>query len=216
MDVCSLPQIVGPCRAAFPRWHFNMTSQRCEQFTYGGCSGNANNFRTLKACNEKCICSLPKAEGICLAYFPSWYYNSKTGQCEEFVYGGCRGNMNRFYTREICLKTCESGKGKAPYRRAIFPWQVSWQLYFLVCTTNNFSLTAVHTNQFPGWKAGMTSFSTRLLVKENLSIFSRTHEQIKLVKENLSRKNCSSVRGLRHWSAMEWGQFVKWAVCWIV
>ena len=43
----------------------------------------------------------------------------------------------------------------------------------------------------------MTSFSTRLLVKENLSIFSRTHEQIKLVKEKLSRKNCSSVRGLR-------------------
>ena len=28
-------------------------------------------------------------------------------------------------------------------------------------------------------------FSTRLLVKENLSIFSRTHEQIKLVKEKL-------------------------------
>ena len=64
--------------------------------------------------------------------------------------------------------------------------------HFLV----NFSLTAVHTNKFAGWKAGMTSFSTRLLVKESWSIFSRTHEQIKLVKEKLSRKNCSSVRGL--------------------
>ena len=54
-------------------------------------------------------------------------------------------------------------------------------IFSCACTTNNFSLTGVHTNKFPGWKAGMTSFSTRLLVKKNLSIFSRTHEQIKLV-----------------------------------
>ena len=66
--------------------------------------------------------------------------------------------------------------------------------HFLV----NFSWFGVHTNSFPGLKAVMTSFQTRLLVKENLSIFPRTHEQIKLVKENLSRKNCSSVRGLTY------------------
>ena len=33
---------------------------------------------------------------------------------------------------------------------------------------------------------------------EKLSIFSRTYEQIKLVKENLSRKTCSSVWGLKN------------------
>ena len=34
----------------------------------------------------------------------------------------------------------------------------------------------------------MTSYSTRLLVKENLSIFSRTHEQIKLARKNCQGK----------------------------
>ena len=41
---------------------------------------------------------------------------------------------------------------------------------FACVRRTSFSLTAVHTNKFPGWKDGMTSFSTRLFVKENLSI----------------------------------------------
>ena len=61
----------------------------------------------------------------------------------------------------------------------------------------SFQISAVHTNKFPGWKAGMTSFSTKASCQGKLVNFSRTHEQIKLVKEKLSRKNCPSVRSLR-------------------
>jgi len=46
--------------------------------------------------------------GMCLAYFPVYGYNSETGECEEFVYGGCGGNENRFDTKEACEKTCSS------------------------------------------------------------------------------------------------------------
>ncbi|EUB57904.1 Kunitz-type serine protease inhibitor BmTI-A [Echinococcus granulosus] len=43
--------------------------------------------------------------GLCLAYFPSWGYEQSTGQCVEFIYGGCQGNLNRFYSKEECEAT---------------------------------------------------------------------------------------------------------------
>jgi hypothetical protein len=39
----------------------------------------------------------------------------------------------------------------------------------------------VHLSSVPWPKAGMTSFETRLLGKEKLSIFCRAHEKIELV-----------------------------------
>ena len=53
--VCNLPKVTGPCRAAFRRWYFNRATGRCEMFTYGGCRGNANNFRTKRECEQKCL-----------------------------------------------------------------------------------------------------------------------------------------------------------------
>jgi hypothetical protein len=49
-----LPIEVGPCDAAFLRYAFNPKTSRCEAFTYGGCSGNANNFETFEACLAAC------------------------------------------------------------------------------------------------------------------------------------------------------------------
>ena len=51
---CKLPRVTGPCRAAFPRWYFNKITRKCELFTYGGCRGNRNNFKTRKECEKKC------------------------------------------------------------------------------------------------------------------------------------------------------------------
>lgn len=51
-------------------------------------------------------CYLPAAGGVCMAYFPSYYFNSKTNACEKFVYGGCGGNNNRFKSQEECLAHC--------------------------------------------------------------------------------------------------------------
>jgi hypothetical protein len=53
-ELCSLPAVVGHCRAAHSRWYFSAASGQCETFTYGGCGGNANNFRSEDDCKAAC------------------------------------------------------------------------------------------------------------------------------------------------------------------
>uniref|UniRef100_A0A8C4VZL9 BPTI/Kunitz inhibitor domain-containing protein n=1 Tax=Gopherus evgoodei TaxID=1825980 RepID=A0A8C4VZL9_9SAUR len=57
------------------------------------------------------ICKLPAEPGPCFTYMSRYFYNSVTKRCEEFVYGGCQGNGNRFPNMDECLQTCgSSGK----------------------------------------------------------------------------------------------------------
>ncbi|KAL2084692.1 hypothetical protein ACEWY4_020210 [Coilia grayii] len=43
---------------------------------------------------------------FCEKYEQKWYYNSETGACTPFWYGGCDGNSNRFNTENECFQTC--------------------------------------------------------------------------------------------------------------
>ncbi|XP_071815953.1 uncharacterized protein [Apostichopus japonicus] len=52
------------------------------------------------------LCSLAKESGLCLAYFPRYFFNSVSGQCEVFIYGGCGGNDNNFAKLEDCEDAC--------------------------------------------------------------------------------------------------------------
>ncbi|KAK2192142.1 hypothetical protein NP493_37g01015 [Ridgeia piscesae] len=53
-DKCMLPKETGPCRAFFRRFYWDNTLQRCRGFIYGGCHGNANNFKTKSQCDIAC------------------------------------------------------------------------------------------------------------------------------------------------------------------
>lgn len=46
--------VMGRCRAALSRWSWNSETLACEEFVYGGCSGNGNNFRSQRKCNREC------------------------------------------------------------------------------------------------------------------------------------------------------------------
>lgn len=51
-------------------------------------------------------CEAKPETGPCRASLRHWYYNRETGNCEMFMYGGCRGNKNNYLTRESCMQTC--------------------------------------------------------------------------------------------------------------
>jgi hypothetical protein len=70
-DICRAPAAVGPCDAAFPRWFHNYETGLCEQFTWGGCGGNDNNFESKGECEAACAAdAVPKLSiaaraGVC-------------------------------------------------------------------------------------------------------------------------------------------------------
>ncbi|XP_051872416.1 tissue factor pathway inhibitor 2 isoform X2 [Pristis pectinata] len=113
-NVCSQPKDDGPCKAINPRYYYNDKTQKCEEFIYGGCMGNENNFLTKDDCiahcgrtkNKRDVCSEPADTGPCKAFFPRYYYNVKTQKCEKFIYGGCFGNENNFLSESDCIAHC--------------------------------------------------------------------------------------------------------------
>ncbi|KAF3705128.1 Collagen alpha-1(VII) chain Long-chain collagen [Channa argus] len=61
-------------------------------------------FGTNTAGTERCL--EPMSEGICSEYVLLWYFHQHSGDCRPFVYGGCGGNRNRFYSRDECQRWC--------------------------------------------------------------------------------------------------------------
>ncbi|CAN8009769.1 unnamed protein product, partial [Ixodes pacificus] len=149
---CFLPKKVGPCKAAIPRYYFDPNTGQCEPFTYGGCQGNANNFKTVKECLRFCnpiegrssdadVCKRPAKPGMCAGYFPRWFFNTKTGKCEEFVYGGCQSNGNNFATLEQCQYTCPNttltghGNDTCSLPKKVGPCRAAMPRYYFDVTT---------------------------------------------------------------------------------
>lgn len=53
------------------------------------------------------FCTQEPETGNCRGMFPSWYYSADNNSCEQFIYGGCGGNTNRFETGEACASVAE-------------------------------------------------------------------------------------------------------------
>ncbi|XP_040210221.1 tissue factor pathway inhibitor 2-like [Rana temporaria] len=59
------------------------------------------------------VCKLPALKGPCKGSFPRYFYNKLTRKCEQFIYGGCEGNENRFLTKDLCKNVCEYAQAEA-------------------------------------------------------------------------------------------------------
>ncbi|KAL3986271.1 Kunitz/Bovine pancreatic trypsin inhibitor domain family protein [Acanthocheilonema viteae] len=125
-DTCVLPPDAGTCRDYVPRWFYNSQTGKCEQFSYGSCGGNNNNFHDRQACERKCSrsdsirsqlperCTYKKDEGYSNGYNVKWYFNVRNLRCEQMVYQGQGGNSNQFETFGECQTFCTPLDGKAP------------------------------------------------------------------------------------------------------
>uniref|UniRef100_A0A8D2KHT8 Kunitz-type protease inhibitor 2 n=1 Tax=Urocitellus parryii TaxID=9999 RepID=A0A8D2KHT8_UROPR len=128
-DFCRVAKVVGRCRASIPRWWYNVTQGSCQPFVYGGCEGNDNNYQSKEECLEKCAgvtvprrqdsddlsddvfnyeeyCAAKAVTGPCRAAFLRWYYDAEKNSCDNFIYGGCRGNKNSYLSKEACMQRC--------------------------------------------------------------------------------------------------------------
>uniref|UniRef100_A0A1S4L6R3 Uncharacterized protein n=2 Tax=Ixodes scapularis TaxID=6945 RepID=A0A1S4L6R3_IXOSC len=57
--VCKLRASHGHCESGQEpqlRYFYNQYTERCEVFTYSGCGGNENNFKTRHECEVRCRC----------------------------------------------------------------------------------------------------------------------------------------------------------------
>ncbi|XP_071394291.1 kunitz-type protease inhibitor 2-like isoform X2 [Centroberyx affinis] len=138
---CEAEPKVGPCRASLLQWHYDSETRTCKAFIYGGCQGNKNNYHTEESCMAACTvtvvpsfrrapaetpssitedqvskeykeqCTMSSDPGPCRAAFPMFYFEPSSGTCQSFIYGGCRGNNNRYGTMEECMARCSSTEG---------------------------------------------------------------------------------------------------------
>ncbi|CAH3030952.1 unnamed protein product [Pocillopora meandrina] len=131
-DICHQPKKVGSCKAAFSRYYFNSAVGECKEFTYGGCQGNENNFKTLPGLPEK-------EPGLCLGYFTRFYYDSKAGECKDFIYGECVGNENNFKTLKACKKKCDKKCDICKLQDEAGPCFSSFTRYYYDVTTGKCS-----------------------------------------------------------------------------
>nr|CDJ84543.1 Thyroglobulin type-1 and Proteinase inhibitor I2 domain containing protein [Haemonchus contortus] len=126
--LCALPPDAGPCFEYVPRWFFNAQSGQCEQFSYGSCGGNENNFADRSVCEIKCLrahstllshvperCTYERDGGSGKGYNVKWYFNMKNLRCEQFVYEGRGGNQNQFETLSDCERYCSPQPGSPKY-----------------------------------------------------------------------------------------------------
>ncbi|XP_076875187.1 protein AMBP [Brachyhypopomus gauderio] len=109
-EACTAAHDSGPCFGMLQRFYYNSSLMACQQFVYGGCMGNQNNFESEKECLQTCrseaACRLPMDAGPCNSAVHLWAFNATVGKCVAFKYGGCHGNGNKFYTQKECEEYC--------------------------------------------------------------------------------------------------------------
>ncbi|XP_055281858.1 spleen trypsin inhibitor I-like isoform X2 [Moschus berezovskii] len=77
--------------------------QHTQDQGYGITCGRRNEKHSA---SRPAFCLKPKIIGPCKGKKIRYFYDAKTGHCQHFFYGGCKGNLNNFYTMAQCMKTC--------------------------------------------------------------------------------------------------------------
>nr|VZI51604.1 unnamed protein product [Spirometra erinaceieuropaei] len=123
-DRCNAPLEKKPCRAFYKRYTYDSLIGKCIQLSVGLCGRTGNDFSTEEQCESATavcktrapqdICNIPIEEGPCSDLIKRYGYDSETGKCTDFYYGGCGGNANNFEKEADCERaamTCPDELG---------------------------------------------------------------------------------------------------------
>uniref|UniRef100_A0A224Y2M0 Pancreatic trypsin inhibitor n=1 Tax=Rhipicephalus zambeziensis TaxID=60191 RepID=A0A224Y2M0_9ACAR len=119
---CSLPPVTGKCKASIPRYYFNPKASKCQEFIYGGCGGNANNFDSMDQCELRCGYKYNRKKDPCLTSQHKgkictgskklatavWYYDTNSKQCWPSKYEKCGKNLTMFSSCSNCVAACQA------------------------------------------------------------------------------------------------------------
>jgi hypothetical protein len=86
------------------------------------------------------VCSQVEASGFCRATITKYFYDKTSGECKQFVYGGCGGNSNRFDTIQECQNMCIKTISKCQQNAEIGPCRALMPRYFFNKQTKNCEL----------------------------------------------------------------------------
>ncbi|XP_064488434.1 BPTI/Kunitz domain-containing protein-like [Ornithodoros turicata] len=115
-DMCTqpLPAQDHSCTDKTLLFYYDFKRNYCRPFSHGACSKSPRLMKTANECREKCIaapgediCNIPHTSGhACHWHIPMYTFNQTMGSCMGFVYGGCHGTANRFWTLSACMQHC--------------------------------------------------------------------------------------------------------------
>ncbi|NXM84837.1 AMBP protein, partial [Oenanthe oenanthe] len=101
-----LPQEEGSAAGPLPPYAGNKEGRR------GGWLPREPPARTPRSVTHGCCsadsCRLGRDSGPCSGMLSRFFYNSSSMACETFLYGGCLGNGNNFYSEKECLQACRT------------------------------------------------------------------------------------------------------------
>ncbi|XP_077522114.1 uncharacterized protein LOC144133127 [Amblyomma americanum] len=83
------------------------------------------------------VCDLPEDRGPCRNYTVNWFFSVTHGRCNQFWYGGCEGNKNRFNSQEECEKTCvkPEGPGACQLPKVVGPCNGQYEHWYFNAST---------------------------------------------------------------------------------
>ncbi|NXU26573.1 SPIT1 inhibitor, partial [Thalassarche chlororhynchos] len=90
---CLTPKKVGWCRGSFPRWFYNPSLQQCEEFIFGGCKPNKNNYLREEEC--KLACKNVRALGTTCGAEGNNHWLSQPGVQVSVCNGNCQSPFFR-------------------------------------------------------------------------------------------------------------------------
>ena len=110
------------------KYRFSPAKGKCLDFSRKGCKLNEDSFASVDECEATCSpkssndnaypgktddCNLPAQTGPCRARMPRFFYDSNTGFCRQFFYGGCQSNGNNFADEASCIEACVPAPNQA-------------------------------------------------------------------------------------------------------